>query len=171
MANPFIGEIRMFAGNFAPEGWAFCQGQTLAIAASSALFDLIGTTYGGNGEQTFNLPDLRGRFPIHQGFSQESFVIGQLSGAETVTLTTNQLPAHSHPAACSPGTGDSEGPAGNFWSTDPAGNTAAYNESGAAMMSAGATAPTGGGQPHDNMSPFLVINFIISLVGIFPSQS
>jgi microcystin-dependent protein len=169
MSSPFIGEIRMFAGNFAPAGWAFCDGSLLPISENDALFNLIGTTYGGDGQTTFALPDLRGRLPIHQG---PGFLIGQKAGTETVTLTTNQIPAHAHQAVCSAGGGDSASPVGRFWSTDPAGNTAAYNEStDGSTMAGGALAPAGGGQPHNNLSPYLCVNFILSLFGVFPSQS
>jgi microcystin-dependent protein len=168
MSSPYVGEIRMFAGNFAPAGWMLCQGQLLPISEYETLFNLIGTTYGGDGESTFALPDLQGRFPMHVG---QGFVQGQQSGVESVTLTVNQIPAHNHPALCSPGSGDSESPVGKYWSTDPAGNTAAYNEAAGSAMAGGAVAPIGGDQPHDNMPPFLALNFIISLFGIFPSQS
>ena len=168
MSQPYIGEIRIFAGNFAPYGWAFCAGQLMAIDQNTALFALIGTTYGGDGQSTFALPDLQGRFPMHQG---QGFVLGQKAGTETVTLTTAQIPQHDHPAVCSSGGGNSGSPVGNFWSTDPLGNTAAYTAASDSQMAAGAIGPTGGSQPHDNMQPFLTVSFIISLFGIFPSQN
>jgi microcystin-dependent protein len=171
MATPYVGEIRMFAGNFAPQGWALCQGQLLAIAENETLFNLIGTTYGGDGQQTFRLPDLQGRAPIHQG---NGFVIGQSSGTETVTLTVNQLPSHNHLARASGG-GDVVSPANAVWSTDPGGNTAAYTTPMASppAMSGNAignsnTSPT---QAHNNMQPYLGVNYIISLFGVFPSQN
>jgi microcystin-dependent protein len=171
MAQPFVGEIRMFAGNFAPQGWALCQGQQLAISENETLFNLIGTTYGGDGQQTFNLPDLQGRAPIHMG---AGFVIGQNGGVENVTLTGNQLPSHNHLAAASGG-GDVVSPDGAVWSTDPGGNTAAYTApmNNAPTMSGNAIGSNNvnGVQPHDNMQPFLVVNYIISLFGIFPSQN
>jgi len=168
MSSPYVGEIRMFGGNFAPAGWAFCEGQTLPISEYETLFNLIGTTYGGDGQSTFNLPDLRGRFPMHQG---SGFVISQQGGVETVTLTVNQIPLHNHLALCSGGGGSVQGPVGAFWSTDPAGNTAAYNESGGSLMAGGAIGHAGGSQPHDNMQPYLAVSFIISLFGVFPSQT
>jgi microcystin-dependent protein len=172
MSQPYVGEIRMFAGNFAPAGWMLCQGQILSIAENSTLFQLIGTTYGGNGQTTFALPDLRGRFPLHQGSNGVSTsVLGETDGTETVTLTLNQIPIHNHPAVCSAGGGNSGTPVGNYWCTDPAGNTAAYSDSDGAAMKGAAIGPTGSDQPHDNMSPYLVVNFIISLFGVFPSQN
>jgi len=172
MSQPFVGEIRMFGGNFAPAGWELCNGQLLSIAQNSTLFNLIGTTYGGDGTSTFALPNLEGRFPVHQGNGAglTPRIIGQTFGVETVTLTSQEIPAHSHTAACAAGGGNVAGPSGAFWSTDPQGNTAAYNESGGSAMAAGALGNTGGGQPHDNRQPFLAVNFIISLFGIFPVQ-
>ena len=174
MSSPYVGEIRMFAGNFAPDGWMLCQGQLLPISEYSVLFNLIGTTYGGDGQSTFALPDLRSRFPLHQG---AGYVVGETSGVESITLTLAQIPAHTHLAQCSGG-GNSGTPVGNYWSTDPFGNTAAYNESDGSTMAVtgsqgvpGAIGPTGGSQPHENVSPFLVLNFIISLFGVFPSQT
>jgi microcystin-dependent protein len=172
MATPYIGEIRIFGGNFPPQGWAFCDGSLLAISENDALFNLIGTTYGGNGTNTFALPDLRGRVAVHQGSNgSSSYVIGQQGGGETVTLATGQLPAHTHQANGGPA-GTTVSPSGNFWSTDPAGNTAAYASSTPdSKMNAGALSSAGGSQPHDNMSPYLVTNYIISLFGIYPSRS
>ena len=167
MAQAFVGEIRMFGGNFAPVGWMFCEGQLLAISENTALFDLIGTTYGGDGQNTFALPDLRGRFPLHMG---NGFVIGQRAGEEGVTLTTNQLPAHNHAAKASGG-GNFVSPQNAFWSTDPGGGTAAYTSTAAGAMSGNAISGSGSAQPHDNRQPFLAVSFIISLFGIFPSQS
>ena len=157
----------MFGGNFAPLGWEFCEGQLLPISENEVLFQLIGTTYGGDGENTFALPDLRGRFPLHQG---NSFVIGQRAGGETVTLTTSQLPAHNHAAKASGG-GNFVSPQNAFWSTDPGGGTAAYTSTAAGAMSGNAIGVNGIAQPHDNRQPFLAVNFIISLFGVFPSQS
>ena len=175
MATPFLGEIRMFGGNFAPLGWSFCDGSLFEIAQNAALFDLIGTTYGGDGQSTFGLPDLRGRVPIHQGFNPQlgSVVIGQVSGSETVTIVSNQVPQHSHPAQAAPG-GDVVSPAGAYWSSDPGGNTAAYtgpiiNPPSMANTAIGASA--GGDAPHENMQPFLVVTYIIALQGVFPSQN
>src|SRR6202790_1902540 len=172
MGQPYVGEIKMFGGNFAPAGWMFCDGQTLPISEFETLFNLIGTTYGGDGQSTFNLPDLRGRFPMHQAaISGVNFVLAEQGGTETVTLTTAQIPQHAHPAICSSGGGNSGTPVGKFWSTDPLGNTAAYTTASDSQMAAGAIGTTGNSQPHDNMKPFLAVSFIISLFGIFPSQT
>jgi len=167
MSNPYVGEIRMFAGNFAPVGWEFCAGQLLPISDYGELFNLIGTTYGGDGVKTFALPSLQSRFPMHQG---NSFVLGQQGGVEQVTLTVSEIPAHNHPAACATGRGNSASPVGNYWSRDPAGHSAAYDTRDGSAMAAEAIGSAGGSAPHDNMSPFLGINFIISLFGVFPSQ-
>jgi microcystin-dependent protein len=166
MSNPYIGEIRMFAGNFAPAGWAFCQGQLLSIAANTALFTLIGTTYGGDGQSTFALPDLRGRLPMHQG---NGFTLGQMAGEENVTVTANQLPQHTHLALADANAGTRTSPAGNLWagSNNNPYTNAAINTS----MAPGTVGLAGGNQAHDNMHPFLAVNFIISLFGIFPSQN
>jgi microcystin-dependent protein len=171
MANPFIGEIRMFAGNFAPKDWALCNGQLLPIAENTALFSLLGTTYGGDGESTFALPNLQSRVPIHQGDGAglSPYVIGENGGAETVTLTVAQIPAHTHSAqASSAGSGSSD-PTNNFWASSPAAKQ--YSPATNAQMASGAMGQTGGNQPHDNMLPFLVVNFIIALFGIFPSRN
>jgi len=170
MAQPYVGEIRMFAGNFAPAGWMLCQGQLLPISDYDTLFNLIGTTYGGDGQSTFALPDLRGRAPIHQG---AAFILGQNGGSEGVALTINQLPSHNHLAAASGG-GNVVSPDRAVWSTDPGGNTAAYTnplQSAPTLASTaiGSTSPSA--QPHDNMQPFLAVNYIISLFGVFPSQN
>jgi microcystin-dependent protein len=170
MSSPYVGEIRIFAGNFAPVGWALCQGQLLSISENEVLFQLIGTTYGGDGQSTFGLPDLRGRFPIHQG---AGFVVGQSAGAENVTLTATQLPSHYHGAVASGG-GNVVSPQNAVWSTDPFGNTAAYTPPPSGTlpnMNSNAIGNTGGGQAHENRQPYLAVNFIISLFGVFPSQS
>ncbi len=168
MSEPYVGEIRMVGFNFAPVGWAFCNGALMAISQSETLFNLIGTTYGGDGQNTFALPDLQGRFPVHQG---SSYIIGELGGVENVTLAVNQMPAHNHRAVCSSGGGNVAAPNAAFWSTDPEGNTAAYNETAGGSMATGALANAGSGLPHENVQPFLGLNFIISLFGIFPSQT
>jgi microcystin-dependent protein len=165
MAQPYVGEIRMFAGNFAPLGWAICGGQLLPISENEALFQLIGTTYGGDGQSTFAVPDFRGRVPIHQG---SGFVVGELGGSETVTLITQQIPSHSHSAAATAGPGNSDSPAGaGAWAVvaTPMYSSATPN----AAMNPAALSFAGGSQPHENMAPFLTLNFIISLFGIFPS--
>jgi microcystin-dependent protein len=167
MAQPYVGEIRMFAGNFAPAGWMMCEGQLLAISENETLFQLIGTTYGGDGESTFSLPDLRGRLPIHQG---SGFILAETGGAEAVTLTTQQLPTHRHPAAVSSGSGTGPSPGNAIWA---ASTTEALYAPGPATGDpmAAAVGPVGGGQPHTNLMPYLCISFIISLFGIFPSPT
>jgi microcystin-dependent protein len=167
MAQPYVGEIRMFAGNFAPAGWMFCEGQLLPISENETLFQLIGTTYGGDGQSTFALPDLRGRLPLHQG---NGFILAETGGAEEITVTVSQIPAHSHPllatsnpastpntAAALPATG---GISELYWGDPPDSNAAPQ-----------AVTPVGGSQPHTNFQPYLCINFIISLFGIFPSPT
>lgn len=165
--SPFIGEIRMFAGTFAPQGWAFCDGQLMAISENDALFNLIGTTYGGDGQSTFALPDLRGRAPVHMG---NTWIIGEAAGVEQVTLTTSQIPAHAHPEIAASGNGDSDSPVGRVPARNAAGSPV-YGPVVDAALAAGALQPTGGSQPHTNLQPYLTINFIISLFGVFPSQS
>jgi len=170
MSDPYIGEIRMVGFNFAPVNWALCNGQILAIAQYDALFNLIGTTYGGDGQTTFALPNLQSRIPFHQGTSsQATMVLGQLSGSETVTLTTGQIPAHSHLLNASSGAGTQASPANGVWAQSSLEEFS--TEALAHTMDPSTIAPTGGSQPHDNMPPFLVINFIISLYGIYPSQN
>ena len=171
MSNPYVGEIRMFGGNFAPQGWAFCDGQLLAIAENDALFALIGTTYGGDGQSTFALPDLRGRIPLHQGqgSSLSPHYLGEHGGAETVTLTTAQLPNHTHRLASGFAAmyGDPSGA-----SVADTGTTAIYGTGSANVdMAPAASVPAGGSQPHNNLMPYQCVNFIISLFGIFPSPS
>lgn len=167
MGSPYVGEIRMFAGNFAPVGWAFCSGQLIPISENETLFNLIGTTYGGDGQSTFALPDLQGRIPIHIG---NGHVIGELSGVETVTLTANQIPSHNHPVIASSSVGDQATPLNNVLAqTQSVSMYSPFTPSG--TMAAGMVANDGGSQPHDNMMPFLCVNFIISLFGIFPSQT
>jgi microcystin-dependent protein len=166
MAQPYVGEIRMFAGNFAPAGWMFCEGQLLPISENETLFQLIGTTYGGDGQSTFALPDLRGRIPIHQG---NGFVLAETGGAEEITLTVNQIPAHTHamlasndiPAQSSPGDNVTGQAATKFYRT---GNPSVF-------LHAGLIGSTGGNQPHTNFQPYLCVDFIISLFGIFPSPT
>ena len=167
MAQPYVGEIRMFAGNFQPAGWMFCEGQELPISEYETLFNLIGTTYGGDGATTFKLPDLRGRIPIHQG---NGFVLAETGGSEEVTLTVNQIPSHSHVPIADKSAGTSANPVGHHWANSAAAvsySTAAPN----APMAAGAMKPTGGSQPHSNFQPYLCVDFIISLYGIYPSQT
>jgi microcystin-dependent protein len=166
MSQPYIGEIRMFGGNFAPAGWAFCDGSILSIAENDTLFTLIGTTYGGDGQTTFALPNLQSRVPVHMG---NGFTLAQTGGEEQVTLTVNQIPAHSHVPQANSGTGTQTSPAGNVWASSS--NFPYATNAPSASMNPGAVGLAGGSQPHDNMVPFLAINFIISLFGIYPSQS
>lgn len=167
MAQPYIGEIRMFAGNFAPVGWMFCEGQLLPISENETLFQLIGTTYGGDGQSTFGLPDLRGRIPLHQG---NGFILAETGGAEEITLTISQIPAHSHPMVASTAAGQQSNPSGLVL----AATTGADIYSGdtpTGIMAAQSVSPVGGSQPHTNFQPYLCVNFIISLFGLFPSPT
>lgn len=172
MGTPYIGEIRMFGGNFAPVGWAFCNGQLIDIAENEVLFNLIGTTYGGDGQSTFALPDLRGRIPIHQGTGPDgdTHVTGQLAGTESVTLTVNQLPNHGHSMMGAMKDGSQTSPQ-NHIPADSATIAPYINDPPDGSMNTQAIHTTGGGQPHENMQPFLAVSFIISLFGIFPSQT
>lgn len=171
MSEQFLGEIRMFAGNFAPFGWAFCNGQVLSIETNTALFSLLGTTYGGDGVTTFALPNLQSRIPIHQGQGPglSPYVIGQLGGAENVTLITQQLPQHTHTVNADSGSGGVSSPAGAYWASSP--GTKQYSPSTNVAMSPSATSLTGNSQPHPNIMPYLAISFIIALEGIFPSRN
>ncbi|MFN7940400.1 MAG: tail fiber protein [Thermoanaerobaculia bacterium] len=167
MAQPYVGEIRMFAGNFAPAGWMFCEGQLLPISENETLFQLIGTTYGGDGESTFALPDLRGRVPIHFG---NGFILAETGGVEQITLTVQQIAAHSHSLLAAGTTGDQVSPANNL----PANSfnvTPYINDVPNGNMNAAAITAVGGSQPHDNFQPYLCVDFIISLFGIFPSPT
>jgi microcystin-dependent protein len=167
MSEPYVGEIRLFAGNFAPAGWAFCDGSLLPIAENEVLFQLIGTTYGGDGQSTFALPDLRSRIPVHEGGGH---VLGEAAGVESVTLTTSQMPIHAHPLAAASGLASDANPGGRLLAEMRA--TDLYlDASPNVALAPTASTPAGGSQPHDNMMPFLGINFIISLFGIFPSPS
>jgi microcystin-dependent protein len=167
MSSPFIGEIRMFAGNFAPAGWAFCNGAVIPISENEALFNLIGTTYGGDGQTTFALPNLQSRVPVHVG---PGFALGQSGGAEAVTLTTSQIPAHGHVPQCNSGAGNQQGPGSGVWAV-PSASTIYSDVAPSLAMAPAAIGSAGGSQPHDNMIPFLVVNFILSLFGVFPSQA
>lgn len=170
--EPYIGQIMAFGGAYAPQGWALCDGSLLSISQYDALFSLIGTTYGGDGQTTFALPDLRSRAALHQGQGPglSSYVLGQSGGAETVTLNVGQLPPHSHPALGNSSAGTGPNPAGAVWASSPA-NIYAAGAAANAAMSATAISASGGGQPHDNMLPFVTLNFCIALEGIYPSQS
>jgi microcystin-dependent protein len=171
MSSPYIGEIRMFGGNFAPAGWALCAGQLVPISENDTLFNLIGTTYGGDGQETFGLPDLRGRVLVHQGtYLGNTFVMGQMGGTESVTINASQLPAHSHAAMASLDAGTQPTVEGSV----PASSNVVkiYAAGGAnSPMATQMIGPVGGSQPHENMQPFLCINFIISLYGIYPTQN
>jgi len=182
MSEPFIAEIIMFGGNFAPRGWAFCDGQLLPIAQNTALFSILGTTYGGDGRTTFGLPDLRGRVPMgpRQGAGLSSHQLGEKGGAENVILTATQIPAHNHAAtstanAVTPA-GNSNDAAGNFWADDAGVSSGTYHTGPATgTMNSDAVQTEiqneGGGQSHTNVQPFLGVNFIIALVGIYPSRN
>jgi microcystin-dependent protein len=172
MSDPFVGEIKMFAGNFAPAGWALCNGQLLAISEYDTLFNLIGTTYGGDGQQDFALPDLQGRVPIHMGQGpSQTYQIGEKGGVEQVTLSTQHIPTHSHVPLASSAAGTSDNPAGGVWAASSAKQFIVPSGPLGAVMAPLDTGSVGGSQPHDNMLPYLTINFIISLFGIFPSQT
>lgn len=166
MSDPFVGEIRVFGFNFPPRGWALCDGQLLPISQNQALFSLLGTTYGGDGRTTFALPDLRGRAAQHVA---PSIPQGQAAGTETVSLTVNQIPAHTHAVNCSSAAGNQASPAGGFWAQDNQ-PYKIYSSSSDSALAAGAVAPVGG-QPHPNLQPYLCVNFCIALQGIYPSRN
>jgi len=170
--TPYLGSICMVAFNFAPNGWALCNGQLLPISEYDTLFTLIGTTYGGDGQTTFALPDLRGRVPIHkgQGPGLPSYSLGESGGQESVTLTLNQIPQHNHALTVSTNGGSNDNPVGNYMASNSEGikhysNTAGSNANGSSVGN------IGGNQPHNNMSPFLCVNFIIALEGLYPPQN
>ncbi len=178
MSEPYVGEILMFGGNFAPIGWAFCDGNELPISQNDVLFNLIGTTYGGDGEQTFKLPDLQGRVPIHMGknSSGSNYTLAETGGVESVTLSISQMAAHSHaPMAVAGGTNQQESPSGALWSNDPSNAISTYHEmsGGASLnpMTSLAIQTTGGSQPHDNIQPYLAVNFCIALFGLYPQPT
>jgi len=159
----------MFAGNFAPAGWMFCEGQLLPISEYETLFQLIGTTYGGDGQSTFALPDLRGRIPLHQG---NGFILAETGGAEEITLTVSQIPAHSHPELCSVNTATGTAPQNNVLSSPPDANTLPFNtDAPLTTLHPSSVSSVGGSQPHTNFQPYLCVDFIISLFGIFPSPT
>jgi microcystin-dependent protein len=167
MAQPYIGEIRMFGGNFAPAGWMFCAGQLIPISENDTLFNLIGTTYGGDGQSTFALPDLRGRIPIHMG---GGFTIGEPGGVEEVTLNVNQMPTHSHLLMASNDPANSPNPGNSLLARSPQINMF-FNSSPSIPMSNQFLGVAGGSLPHNNMQPYLCVDFIISMFGIYPSQT
>lgn len=173
MGQPFVGEIRMFGGSFAPAGWAFCQGQLMPISENETLYNLIGTIYGGDGQETFGLPDLQGRVPVHAGQGpgiSQTYQLGEKGGVESVTLTTQQIPIHTHAMIASTGVASQTNPGGNLISQSTQA-TIYIEDVASANMSAGSVGPIGGSQPHENMQPYLCINYIISLFGIFPQQN
>jgi microcystin-dependent protein len=173
MSQPYIGEIRMFGGNFAPAGWAFCTGQLVPISENDALFNLIGTTYGGDGQENFALPNLQGRIPIHAGQGpgiSQNYQLGEMAGVETVTLTTQQIPIHNHALVASTDPANTPNPGNNVLSA-PITATPFFQQNPTVAMNPNMLAGQGGNQPHDNMMPFLVVNYIISLFGIYPTQS
>lgn len=177
MGQPYVGEIRMFAGNFNPNGWMLCQGQTLPIAENEVLFQLIGTTYGGDGEETFNLPNLSSRAPLHMGTNAGiTYQLGEMAGTEQETLTIQQIPNHTHPMLANTAGGNSPSPDGKVLAkpTPPpsVSNPLLFGQDAPVVtLDPSAVQPAGGSQPHENMQPFLCINFIISLFGRFPSQT
>ncbi len=164
MSTPFLGEIKIISFNFPPKGWAFCNGQLLPINQNQALFSVLGTTYGGDGQTTFGLPNLQGRSPVHVG---DGIVLGEMGGETAHTLNISELPAHNHVPVGAGGTPSAPGAGGALWAQNPN----YYNPSATAAMNPACIAATGGSQPHENMSPYLVLNFIIALQGIFPSQN
>lgn len=171
MSQPYIGEIRMWGGNFAPVGWAFCQGQLLPISENDALFTLIGTTYGGDGQETFALPDLQGRLPMHQGSLSggQTYTLAEMAGVEEVTLTVNQIPTHNHPLLASNSGATQVTPQGAACAQSV--GQAYTNRLTEQVMSPQSISAVGGSQPHTNVQPYLCISFIISLFGIFPTQT
>jgi len=175
MSDPFVAEIRIFTGNFAPVGWAFCQGQIIPISQNTALFSLLGTTYGGNGQSTFALPDFQGRAPMHHGRGPglTDRFLGEEGGLENVTLLTSEIPAHTHQLRASTGAADQTSPANAVWAASSVGRTPPplYSTTQNTTMAANALSASGGGLPHNNMHPYLTLNFIIALQGVFPPRS
>lgn len=170
MSQPYIGEIRMVGFSFAPAGWAMCNGAQIPISQNDALFVLLGTIYGGDGQETFLLPDLQGRFPLHQGtLAGITYGIGEKSGTESVTLTTQQIPTHTHVPGATTSQGGQGLPTGALWALTDAGQFSTDPASG--LMGNANISIVGGSQPHENMSPYLTLSFIISLFGVFPSQT
>ena len=168
MAQPYVGEIRMFAGNFAPAGWMFCEGQLLPISENETLFQLIGTTYGGDGQNTFALPDLRGRLPLHMG---NGFILAEAGGTEEITLTTSQIPSHTHPLVATTNIAANTVTAGQVPAQTSTYDAYLSGGPGAVPMAPQSITGTGGSQPHTNFQPYLCVDFIISLFGIFPSPT
>lgn len=171
--EPFVGEIRLFAGNFPPNGWMFCSGQTLPIAENNVLFTLIGTTYGGDGQETFNLPNLESRVPLHQGTGPDgvTYQLAEMAGVEEVTLTVQQIPGHTHPLIGTSNPALETGPGGHLFGASAQVEYATTGLSADTAMNAATITPAGGSQPHTNLMPYACINYIISLFGAFPSQT
>jgi microcystin-dependent protein len=172
MSNPFVAEVRIVGFNFAPRGWAFCDGQLLPLSQNTALFSLLGTMYGGNGKSNFALPDFQGRAPIQhgQGPGLSDYFIGETGGVETVALLESEIPSHGHAYQASDNVGERNNPAGNLYSIPDSGRIYAA-PSNLAPMSANSLVPAGGDQPHNNMPPYLTLNFIIAMQGVFPPRS
>jgi len=171
--TPYLGEVDLVAFNFAPVGWAMCQGQLLPISQNPALFALLGTTYGGDGIQTFALPDLRGRRIVGagQGLGLSNYVVGQTGGVENVTVLINQIPSHTHPVSASMAVGTALTPTGNYWASQTSTNLYSNAPTSTANLASQAIGLSGGNQPHNNISPYLALNYIIAMEGIFPSQN
>ena len=173
MSQPFVAEIRMFAGNFAPKGWALCNGQILPISQNTALFSLLGTFYGGDGKSNFALPNLQGNVPVHmgQGPGLSDYVLGETAGSQTVTLLSSEMPAHNHPVSCSSQQADQPSPGGFVWAVEPTGLVNPYTSGAPNVPMANLAGNAGGNQPHNNLMPYLVVTFIIALQGIFPARN
>lgn len=173
MSEPFVAQIQIFGFNFAPQGWAFCQGQLVAISQNTALFSLIGTQFGGDGRSNFALPNLQGSVPIGQGAGPGVTPrnVGESGGEPFVTISSSQLAGHTHPANCNNNVGTAYDPAGQVWSQDAGGNQEYGGGAPAGQMSPNAILPAGGGQPHNNLQPYLTLNYCIALQGIFPARN
>jgi microcystin-dependent protein len=173
MAEPFIGEIRMFGFNFPPTGWALCNGQTLPISQNQALFSLLGTTYGGDGTTNFMLPNLQGRVPINQGTGNglSPYVMGQINGAETTTVLINNMPNHTHLIQCNTGGGNQASPANGYPAVESTGTSLDYSNAAGGLMNPAMVEAVGGNVPINNLQPYLCVNFCIALQGIFPSRN
>jgi microcystin-dependent protein len=165
MSEPFLGEVKIISWNFPPKGWAYCNGQLLPINQNQALFSILGTTYGGDGRVNFGLPNLQGRTPMHVG---NGIVLGQTGGETAHTLNISELAAHTHVPKGSSTQATLTSPAGNLWGSDA---SSPFNTNSNTSMNPACVLPAGGSQPHENMSPYLVLNFIVALQGIFPSQT
>lgn len=174
MSDPFVAEIRMFAGNFAPTGWALCNGQLLPISQNTALFSLLGTTYGGDGKSTFALPNLQGSAPMHQGQGPGLSIrdLGEQSGSESITLLDTEMPIHTHSSMGSSTLSNQQSPVGNYWGGSSQNrHFAAFAQPNVVQMNPLALGPAGGSLPHNNLQPYLVVTFIIAMQGVFPPRS